>query len=149
MRSFRFESILVNFGMMTFGYFSLSGLIGFMITCAATVGILMKSDIQTPKILILIVYYITKFISSIGYIPIIMILVIDFKYSYFKYDKIQEYDIEIEDNIYGNFTGAFSLVSVIFVYFWIFLFKIFESDIRHSHSSRNIYAKSNSSLDIT
>ncbi|CAG9327541.1 unnamed protein product [Blepharisma stoltei] len=101
------------------------------------------------KLLLVFPTYILGAMSTVGFIPTNLILIITIKYSLFSYSKTDEYvnltPKEIDVGIIGIILGIFSLVQLTVL--CIFR-EIFTADTRHSFAWKNIKSRSNSSYDM-
>ena len=88
-----------------------------------------------------------KLVSTIFFIPIVDILLIDYKYYFSKSTSITEYSVQNQSS--GNpLSLARSSLSLLFVMTVNLIFEYFGSEIRHTAKDKVIYAKSSMDVDL-
>ncbi|CAG9327539.1 unnamed protein product [Blepharisma stoltei] len=108
-----------------------------------------QSNWKLFKLFLTFPTHILDIISTIGFIPTNLILIVTIKYSLFSHSNIDEYknltQKDVDVGAVGIFLGIFSLIQL----FCLCVFReLFTADVRHSFAWNNIKSRSNSSFNV-
>ncbi|CAG9317119.1 unnamed protein product [Blepharisma stoltei] len=145
-----YDEVCAYYSIMNFCLYGTIILIGSCIGSFAIFGFYIYWGKEIPMILSILPRKIAMLITNVLVIPSTMIFAMLIKYSVAKYSKIQEYAGDISASVYeygylGVFIGLFFLSCLIFVTLFS---ESFSCDMKHSHSKKNIKARSCASFDL-
>ncbi|CAG9325612.1 unnamed protein product [Blepharisma stoltei] len=102
-----------------------------------------------PLIFLHIAKKIINALTSILFIPFLLIPIVVFKYSTFHNNQVQEYSAnDISKYDYGSYGTVLSPFVLIILIMMAFINELFTADLKHSESDINIRARSNSLWDL-
>ncbi|CAG9317126.1 unnamed protein product [Blepharisma stoltei] len=145
-----YDEVCAYFSIMNFCLYGTIFLIGSCIGSFLIFGFYIYFGKEIPLILSILPRKIAVLLTTVCIIPSTMIFVMMIKYSIVKYEKIQEYAGEMSSSVYnygvwGVFLGLFCLWALIFVNIFS---ESFSCDMKHSHSQKNLKARSCASFDL-
>ncbi|CAG9334493.1 unnamed protein product [Blepharisma stoltei] len=147
---FRFDNICADLGVLDFCFYSSVGMIAvaFFSLCVMSMLCYIKYSIPGN-----FAYYpgkLLEFLSTIGYLPILMINLIVIKYSFNPGSKIDEYNSNqsLSMSIISVLWGIIGIFCAVGLYALAVIHELFTSDICHSFAERNIRARADTGIDI-
>ncbi|CAG9320310.1 unnamed protein product [Blepharisma stoltei] len=144
-----YDELCFEYGTEDICFFGTIGLIGSCIICFIIFGVYVYIEKEPPNIITNLPRKISMPLTSICFIPSLMILLMVFKYSVIASGEVTEYDNSTRDSLdYGAAGGVISIILIIFLLQIKFFSEIFSCDIRHSRSNENIKARCCSEADF-
>ncbi|CAG9321888.1 unnamed protein product [Blepharisma stoltei] len=147
---FRFDNICADLKGLHHCFYGSSFLItfGFISLCITSLMCYWKRSINGN--LIYLPGKILEFLSTIGYLPALMINLIVIKYSFYPESSIDEYNSHGTLNMQpiSAFWGIIGLIDAFLLYFFAITHELFTADVCHSFAERNIRARADTGIDI-
>ncbi|CAG9328660.1 unnamed protein product [Blepharisma stoltei] len=144
-----YDSLLTHLRIYRLGFIIQVSIMGYLFIIWLLFFILNFFNRRISQGFIYVSQIITSFLATISFIPSLTILLVTFKYSTFDFSEVQEYyendKSSFDCSIYGAILSPIFLVFLILV---AFLNEFFTADLKHSNSTKNIRARSHSTLDL-
>ncbi|CAG9324876.1 unnamed protein product [Blepharisma stoltei] len=145
-----FDQILSSFHIYVLAFYISIAILWICVILVVLTSVLKTFKFRFYRMLIYLPSEILTFLSSIGYLPTLMIFLVTVKYSLLG---------NVEDDLYspmpdnginlGAFGAIFGIISTILLFLLSIIYELFTADIRHSYSDVNIKARADSNLDMT
>lgn len=142
---FRFDNIIIDLNIMKFCFYTISASLVVCIISLILIGYFKRRGSKISNVLVMFPSQILGFLSSIGFIPSLMILNIIAKFSYTHQDSDEYSASDWDLGPLGVFIGVVSSVLLVIL---SVTYELFSADLRHSSAYKNVIAKADSNLDI-
>ncbi|CAG9321887.1 unnamed protein product [Blepharisma stoltei] len=146
---FSFDSIIAELKVMKIAFYVISATLGFCIFLLLAIGALKTRGWKITNFIVFLPSEIIGFMTSIGFVPFMMVFLIVTKYSIKNDRTVIEYKPLIADDLDLGLSGAIlGIFSAVFLFLFTLIYELFTADIRHSFADKNIKARSDSNLDV-
>ncbi|CAG9320315.1 unnamed protein product [Blepharisma stoltei] len=145
-----YDELCFEYGAQDICFYGTIGLIGTCIVCFIVFGVFIYIEKEPPNIVTNLPRKISMPLTTVCFIPSLMIMLMVFKYSILTRKEVIEYDNSTRDSLdYGVFGGIVSIILLIFLLLIKFFSEIFSCDVRHSRSKENLKARCCAEIDLT
>ncbi|CAG9334492.1 unnamed protein product [Blepharisma stoltei] len=146
---FSFDNIISTWSLTKLAFYISSATLGMCIISLIAIGAIKGKGWNLSKIAIYFTSSILGFMTSVGFVPLLMIFLTVAKYSMRPDLNVCEYSSLTADDLnLGLFGSIIGIISGTFLIMSALIYELFTADIRHSFANRNIRARADSNLDI-